>query len=101
MEYSIHQNGKHATISLSGSFTDSDHERFSEILDFFHQPSLRHVTFEIHELTFLDSAALGMFLIAREAALSHGDLFFDIIGATGQPKRAFTVAKFDMIMNLA
>ena len=100
MEYDMQREGSHAVFRLKGSFSDADRDTFSEVQHYFHDASLRHITFDLEELTFIDSAALGMFLIAREASLNHGDIIFDIINVNGQPKRAFAVARFDMIMNV-
>lgn len=101
MDYTTHRKGKHLTIELEGEFSNADRDSFSKILHFFEDPKLKHITFDLKSLIFVDSSALGMFLIARQSAISNSDMFLDIVNVGGQPKRSFEIAKFDTIMNFS
>jgi len=61
-----------SVMSLYGSFTFRDHGSFRVLLDLLKaSPGRRHVL-DVSGIEFLDSAAIGMLLIAEEEARSGG-----------------------------
>jgi anti-anti-sigma factor len=59
-------------LSLRGPFTFKDHHAFRAALDALRASSGRHHVFDLSGLEFLDSAALGMLLIADDEAKTAG-----------------------------
>lgn len=59
-------------IALRGAFTFKDHHSFRAVLDLLKESSGRRHVLDLSSLEFLDSAALGMLLIADEEAKSDG-----------------------------
>lgn len=53
----------------------------------------------MRQVDFVDSAALGMLLLARDEAQKH-DKKLIISGIQGQVKKMFTVARFDSLFSL-
>ena len=61
-----------AVFSLQGSFTFKDHHSFRALLDLLKASSGRNHVLDLSRLEFLDSAALGMLLVADDEAKSAG-----------------------------
>lgn len=80
-------------ITLSGRFTFNDHQSFREILHHIGEPEVKQVVLQMEQLEFVDSAALGMLLLALDEAEKHQKGLV-ISGATGQVKKMFDMAKF-------
>ena len=72
MNYQKSMESGGSVIALEGAFTFKDHLAFRAILnDLNTNAGLRHV-FDLSKLEFLDSAALGMMLIAEDEAQAGG-----------------------------
>jgi len=83
-------------VTLSGNFTFDDHTDFRDVLQQMSEADVRHVVFHMNKLEFIDSAALGMLLLARDEAQKH-QKNLAISGATGQVKKMFDMARFDTL----
>ncbi len=83
-------------VTFSGRFTFSDHSKFRAILAQFSEKNVNQVIFHMAGLEFVDSAALGMLLLALDESEKHNKLLV-ITGATGQVKKMFEVARFDSL----
>jgi len=100
MEFSI-KNGPEATeVALSGRMTFADHEQFRAIIAAFDGPTAPSIVFDVSGLDFVDSSGLGMFIIARDAAMKR-QRAFTIRGARDEVKHLITVAKFHKLFNIA
>lgn len=66
MEYRQSNNNKHYDFILSGKFTFSDHEKFRDIIEIIQSGKAKSVAMDFKDVDFIDSAALGMLLVARE-----------------------------------
>ena len=53
-------------VSLTGSFTFKDHHNFRAVLDVMSASTIGHCVLDLSKVDFLDSAALGMLLIAED-----------------------------------
>ncbi len=84
------------SVTLSGKFTFSDHTGFREILKKITESDVRQVILNMTTVDFVDSAALGMLLLARDEAQKHQKELV-IHGATGQVKKTFDLAKFNAL----
>ena len=70
MEYDITQDATHRTVSVKGCMSFKDLHTFSDLKKtFFSAESPRYVV-DLANVDFIDSAGLGMLLIAREQARS-------------------------------
>jgi len=86
------------TVSLIGHFTFTDNPEFRDILEVIPKPEITQIIVQMDKVDFVDSAALGMLLLARESAEKHGKKLV-ISGTQGQVKRIFEMARFDQIFN--
>ena len=99
MEHTIHDSQGGKEVAISGRMTFADHKIMRDIIAKFSEPGFNKVTFDLSKVDFIDSAALGMLLLARETALSRQS-HVTLKGARDQVKRIMTVAKFDTLFTL-
>ena len=99
MQYKVNSNANSAEFKLSGKFTFADNPVFAEVLDFISNGTHNSVTFDLSEIEFIDSAALGMLLIAREKVITKNGSA-SIKGANGYTKKILTVSKFNEMFNI-
>ncbi|MGA2292843.1 STAS domain-containing protein [Bradyrhizobium sp.] len=88
-----------ARVTLSGEFTFTDHVAFREVADRLLQADDRTIVVELSQLRFIDSAGLGMLLIARDEAGKAGRTLV-LSQPQGQVKRMFAVTKFDELFTI-
>lgn len=94
MEYRIVETEKGQEIWIEGSFTFRDHDLFFEIVSMIKNSKDKKMTFNLSKCDFIDSAALGMFVIASDEA-SAKDMTLVIKSATGKVKDVMFAARFD------
>ncbi len=87
------------TATLKGRFTFSDHEKFLEIVNNIKNGDTKTVTIDLSSIEFVDSAALGMLLLARDEA-EKKQIKVELRGAQGQVAKMFKVSKFDTLFNI-
>ena len=83
-------------IQLSGSFTFRDHDTFFEIVSMIKTGYNKKMVFNFSECDFLDSAALGMLVIAHDEAAAK-EVSLSIKGARGKVKDVLYAARFDTL----
>ncbi len=71
MEFTQQKGADGMIMALRGSFTFKDHHAFRALLDALRSGGQRHVL-DLSGLEFVDSAALGMLLIADDEARGGG-----------------------------
>jgi anti-anti-sigma factor len=86
-------------ILLSGRLTFADHNNFRAIIAQFSEPGAKRFVLDLSGIDFIDSAALGMVLLARDTAISRG-VHLILKGAAGQVKRIMEVAKFNTLFTM-
>ena len=91
------KNGKE--VFLSGSFTFRDHDTFFEIVAMIKTGYEKKVVLNLAECDFLDSAALGMLVIAHDEAAAK-EVALSIAGAKGKVKDVLFAARFDTLYDL-
>lgn len=86
----------HSTVVLRGRFTFAAHAAFRDLLSLEAERITGGGTlaFDLSAVEFIDSAALGMLLLAREAARQKACRIV-LRGATGQVRRMLSVSKFE------
>lgn len=85
--------------SFQGKFTFSDNGAFKDILEAIRRNKLNSVTFDFSGTEFIDSAALGMLLLARDEA-EKKQIGIILRGAGGQPEKMFTVSNFHKLFKV-
>ena len=83
-------------IVFTGSFTIRDHDTFFEVISLIKNGNLEKVVFDLTDCDFIDSAALGMFVIAHDEASSKA-VRLSIKGAQGKVKEVMYAARFDSL----
>jgi anti-anti-sigma factor len=88
-----------ARVNISGEFTFADHAAFRELADRLFQTKDESLVIDLSQLQFIDSAGLGMLLLARDEA-SKGSRKLILAQPQGQVKRMFSVTKFDQLFTI-
>lgn len=83
-------------VLLNGSFTFRDHDTFFEIVSMIKTGYNKKMVFNLSECDFLDSAALGMLVIAHDEAVTNG-VELSLRGARGKVKDVLYAARFDTL----
>jgi anti-anti-sigma factor len=96
MDHKIVETGSDLTVAMSGRFTFVDREPFGKVVQRIGQMTGGTCAIDLSGVEFVDSAALGMLLMARDAAGSHGARLV-LRGPKGHVKRVFDIAKFDAL----
>lgn len=81
------------TVSMRGKFTFGDHNSFKHILELLTDPNLKQLELDFSEISFVDSAALGVILIAKDEAEKKGKQLV-IFNPVGQVKKMFEISRF-------
>ncbi len=72
MDYKINNNQGTAEVVFSGDITFSENVSFRQLLKDIEQQEIKDCTFNLSAVEMVDSAGLGMFLIAREQSETGG-----------------------------
>lgn len=100
MDYQIDDAPEETIFRLGGRMTFVDHEKFREVLAAFDARPGKRLIFDLSGLEFVDSSGLGMFIIARDAALKKNAVF-SLRGARDDVRRLITIAKFHKMFDIA
>lgn len=99
MDYVSQTNDQESIFSVRGRLTFNDHAKMRGMIKEMQQGGAKRQVLELSQLEFVDSAGIGMLLIAREELAS---LERDLVlrGASGQVKRVFTVAQLGKLITI-
>lgn len=99
VKYSTESDNDTLNTHLEGRFTFSDHGTFRNMVaDMVNSRQSRHVI-DLSGVEFIDSAGLGMLLLARDEGKRH-DLTVVLRAPQGQVKRMLEVARFDTMFDI-
>lgn len=100
MEYRIYQGdaGK-SVIECSGRLTFSNSTAFMRITEELKASEGKSWVLELSRLEFIDSAGLGMLLMARDVLGEHKGRL-TLKGAQGQVSKALNLARFDELIQV-
>ena len=87
------------TIQLKGRFVFQMHREFSAALGDALRPDGAELVIDLADVSYIDSAALGMLLIARTRALESGKRVA-IEGATGDVLQVLHIANFEKLFEI-
>lgn len=99
MQFKASRSERDLTITCEGRFTFDDHRDFKTIIDDLQDNPPAQLVFNVANVEFMDSAAMGMLLIANDAC-KKSQTIITLRGATGQVGRMVRIAKFSEIMSL-
>jgi len=85
--------GNDSVVAMSGDFTFSDHSAFLDILSRLLATQGTPIVIDLAKLEFIDSAGLGMLLIARDEA-GKSSRHLTLRHPQGQVQRMFAVTRF-------
>jgi anti-anti-sigma factor len=99
MDYGIEVREQEAVVRVRGRLTFNDHAKLRALIREMLQNKAKRQTLELSSLEFIDSAGIGMLLIAREE-MANAEKQLVLRGASGQVKRVLTVAQLSKIVTV-
>lgn len=96
MKYSIDSTPGKVHIAIKGRLTYTDYNNFSHITHAVGEEENQQCTLDLSELDFIDSAGLGMLLLARDQA-SKQQAQITLKSPQGQVLKMLELGKFDTI----
>lgn len=97
MDYGIDVKEQEAVVQLKGRLTFNDHAKLRALIREMLQNKAKRQVLDLSALEFVDSAGIGMLLIAREE-MANVDKHLVLRAAAGQVKRVLTVAQLNKIV---
>lgn len=92
MQHSFNAHDNILQVQISGRMTHADHRSFREILARVNEVAPRRVVFDLAQVEFIDSSALGMLLIVRDACVQQNRTIV-LKNPTGQVEKLAKIAK--------
>ena len=92
MEYACETKGNEFYIQVNGRMTHADHRGFRGILASINENDVERIVFDLAHAEFMDSSALGMLLIVRDAAVQQRRVVV-LKGASGQVGKLISIGK--------
>lgn len=99
MKYRVVAEAERAEAILSEDLSFSDHLAFQSATKELIAANRKHCVLDLSALVSVDSAGLGMFMIAHEECEKANHQLV-LRGATGQVKRMLDLARFDTILRI-
>lgn len=99
MQFTITPAADALLVALSGTFRFDDHEHFKDVLKAIDSFEGKGITVDLAATTALDSAGVGMLLLAHERAKKQGKTV-SLSGAQGPVRQVLDVTKIDKIMTI-
>ncbi len=99
MDLVIHKESKNWRALFKGQFTFSDNSRFRELLDGVTNEAPTQLILDMSQVSYVDSAALGMLLLLREAAEAHRTHII-ISGVHGQVLKIIELSRFHELFEI-
>jgi anti-anti-sigma factor len=100
MEYAVRDSGDAVRVIMTGRLTFADIQPFKQVVGLMPDAQGRRFVIDLAGVSFIDSAAMGMLLMARDSA-AQASVSLALTGAQGQVKRILDVAKFDTLFETA
>ncbi|WP_417454894.1 STAS domain-containing protein [Kiloniella sp.] len=97
MDYTLKSDGILLKCKMTGEFTFADHPTFRDMIDEAVKTGSRSIQLDLRDVEYIDSAGLGMFLVANERAEEEG-WKFSISNPREKTQKMFTLAKLETIV---
>lgn len=99
MNYTYKAIGDAIHVEMAGRLTFADYSQFRELTDIFSETNSKKCQLNLKDLEFIDSAGLGMLLIARDRLrMQEGDVILK--GAQGQVKKMLDLGHFNNLFTV-
>jgi anti-anti-sigma factor len=92
MDYAVENGANGLAVHIRGRMTHADYRGFREILGVINENDAPRIIIELSAVDFVDSSALGMMLIVRDAAVQQKRTVV-LKGATGQVEKLIHIGK--------
>lgn len=92
-------NGNVATIKLDGRFTFSDHADFRQVTKEVIGGNCQSIDIDFARVDYLDSAAQGMLLLAREVARNQGKTI-SLVNCNGETRQILQMLSFEKLFKI-
>ncbi|MCC9626017.1 STAS domain-containing protein [Thalassospira sp. MA62] len=99
MNYKTAHTDNTINVELAGRFTFGDHANFRKLIDEVRASNPETLVLDLSEVDFIDSAGLGMLLLARDEGEKNNSTVI-LRSPKGQVKRMLEVARFDTLFKL-
>ena len=99
MDYSFSPRTNLLMCLMTGEFTFNDHPTFRSMIDEAVKTGTKMIQLDLTSVEYIDSAGLGMFLVAHERASEEG-WKFAISNPREKVKKMFQLAKLETIVNI-
>ena len=99
MKYESAIDGEEMKISLSEKLTFEDHDGFRDLLESVTASASKRCVFDLSDLQSIDSAGLGMLMIAHETS-ERDDWKLVLSGPKGQVGKMLELTEFDKVMSI-
>ena len=100
MIYKVIATGQKAEIEFQGRLTYSDYSQFRQITNVIGESTNQICVFNLSDLEFIDSAGLGMLLLARDKIQEcRGNI--TLLNASGQVKKMIDLGRFDALFKIS
>lgn len=99
MKYTLNDTGSTLRAAISGRFTFADVAPFKELVSHIREARGRRFVIDLSGVEFIDSAAMGMLLMARDTANAEA-VPLALLNAQGQVLRILQVAKFETLFQM-
>ncbi|MEH6632450.1 MAG: STAS domain-containing protein [Halopseudomonas aestusnigri] len=99
MDYSFSTKTNHLLCLMAGEFTFNDHPIFRSMIDEAVKTGTQMIQLDLTEVEYIDSAGLGMFLVAHERSNEEG-WKFSISNPREKVKKMFRLAKLETIVDI-
>ncbi|MBO0346543.1 STAS domain-containing protein [Roseibium limicola] len=99
MDLTTEHQGNQFTAFLSGQLKYQDNTEFRRLIEEINAAKVRNCVFDLSQLTAIDSAGLGMLVIASDNSETHG---WEIVlrGVKGQVRKVLDLSRFDKLMTV-
>ena len=99
MEYDVKAGDRGDELAIRGRFTFADYQQFRELVTRLLSSSASRYVIDLRDLEFIDSAGLGMLLLARDEA-QRKNRALSLRRPSGQVRRVIDVARFDTLFEI-
>lgn len=83
-------------VAVEGRFNFDQHGAFNEATaEIGKNAALKALDVNLYDVSYIDSSALGMLLVLREAALKAGITDINIVGSRGAVRQVLDIAHFE------
>lgn len=99
MEYTKVIDDGTCKISIIGRFVFADHSEFKKIIALLSEESMNRLELDLSGVEFVDSAALGLFLLLKDET-EKSKIALQIIRPKGQVQKMFRISRFYELFNI-